>query len=188
MTQSLLVIAAHPDDEVLGCGGLVALRIKQGWNASVVFMTSGVEGRLPEIPSDGKEIEEAVNKLDCEMRQAAKVLGVSDVRTLGFPDNRMDTVSRMDISHAVRNIIDEIKPDLILTHHAGDYNWDHTITFDAVMMAGRPNPPDFGPSEIWSFEVLSSNERGLQESSRGFHPNIYLDVAKTIDENKRSLS
>jgi LmbE family N-acetylglucosaminyl deacetylase len=186
--KKLLVIAAHPDDEILGCGATVRLKVNQGWSARLVLMTGGVTGRLvgDEMESAAVKAEQA--KLSHQVQQAAEAVGFHEVFNLNFPDNRMDTVSRMDISHELIPHIQSYRPDLIFTHHPGDYNWDHTSTFDAVMIAARANPPDHSPSEICTFEVLSSTERAWQNGSRTFLPNYYVDVARTIDQKKLAMT
>ncbi len=183
---AFLVVVAHPDDEVLGCGATVRLLVARGWRGHLLVMSKGVAGRSADPAADpGLAAQEAGRA--AEMRRAADVLGFASVTALDFPDNRFDTVSRMDLSHAIRPKIDEIRPRLVLTHHAGDYNWDHTRTFDAVMMAARPNPPEFAPAEIRAFEVPSSTERAWQDGDRAFRPNAYVDVGRTIDFKKRAL-
>lgn len=174
-TGRVMVIAAHPDDEVLGCGATVHKLVSRGWVAHLVIMSAGVGGRylLNETSSDNVQRDQAV--LSAQTQRAASIIGYQGVDTFDFPDNRMDTVGRMDLVHAIRPIIEREKPDLILTHHPGDYNWDHTVTFDAVMMAARTNPPDHSPQEIWLFEVRSSTERGWQ-SRQPFAPSIYVEV------------
>ena len=191
MTKSdkkLLVIAAHPDDEILGCGATVRLKVNQGWSARLVLMTSGVTGRLAtgEIESMAVKVEQA--KLLDQVQRAAEAIGFEQIFNLNFPDNRMDTVSRMDIAHELIPHVQNYRPDLIFTHHPGDYNWDHTSTFDAVMMAARSNPPDHSPSEICTFEVLSSTERAWQNGDRAFMPNYYVDVASVIDQKKLAMT
>jgi len=184
----VMVIAAHPDDEVLGCGATVQKLVSRGWKANLVIMSAGVSGRhlLNETTTDDVQRDQAA--LSAQTRRAASVIGYQGIDTFDFPDNRMDTVGRMDLVHAIRPIIEREKPDLVLTHHPGDYNWDHTVTFDAVMMAARCNPPEFSPSEIRTFEVLSSTERAWQESSRIFAPNLYVDIARNIDAKKLAMS
>src|SRR5262249_50810626 len=125
--------------------------------------------------------------LDEQMRRAAAVVGYEGIDVFDFPDNRMDTVGRMDIAQAIRPVIERERPSLVLTHHPGDYNWDHTIVFDAVMMAARCNPPDFYPSEIRSCEVLSATERAWQDSARAFCPNLYVDISRSIDMKKLAM-
>ncbi|MGE5545972.1 MAG: PIG-L deacetylase family protein [Solirubrobacterales bacterium] len=184
-TKRLLVVAAHPDDEVLGCGATVRLRVNQGWTARLAIMTAGVTGRLAGDAVNEAAAEQA--ELADQMRRAAEVIGFETTTVFGFPDNRMDTVSRMDLAQALMPLVQDYRPDLVITHHPGDYNWDHTLTFDAVMMAARPNPPDHAPSEIWTFEVPSSTERAWQDGARAFHPNLYVNAAATIDQKKLAL-
>jgi LmbE family N-acetylglucosaminyl deacetylase len=186
-TGRVMVIAAHPDDEVLGCGATVHKLVSRGWVAHLVIMSAGVGGRhlLNETSTDDVQRNQAV--LSAQTQRAASVIGYQGVDTLDFPDNRMDTVGRMDLVHAIRPIIEREKPDLVLTHHPGDYNWDHTVTFDAVMMAARTNPPDFSPQEIWLFEVRSSTERGWQ-SRQPFAPSIYVDIKANLAFKESALS
>ncbi len=187
MSKTLLVIAAHPDDEVLGCGATVALRKKQGWQTHLLVLTKGVLGR--ETTEKNREAHlQAIESLQAQTRAAADVLGFNSIAQLDFPDNRMDSVSRMDIAHSITDHLNTIRPNVVFTHHPGDYNWDHTLTFEAVLMAARQNPGDFAPDEILSFEVLSSTERGYAGGGRGFHPTTYVNVAKTIDKKKLALS
>jgi N-acetylglucosamine malate deacetylase 1 len=189
MTESrvLLVVAAHPDDEVLGCGATVRRMVDGGWSAHLVLFSAGVGGRhgLPEAATT--EVKEQQAMLRAQMERAGGIIGFSGSDCFDFPDNRMDTISRSELSLALRPVIERLRPALVFTHHPGDYNWDHTCTFDAVMMAGRVSPPEFGPAEIRTFEVLSSTERSWQEPGRAFHPNIYVDVSSTLAAKKLAL-
>ena len=185
--KSVLVVAAHPDDEVLGCGATIRVLVTQGWTAHLVIMTSGVTGRLADVTEDIPSIKSNQIALADQARRAGDLLGFSKTTILNFPDNRMDTLSRMDLAHAVTPHVQLFRPDLVITHHPGDYNWDHAMTFDAVMMAARSNPPDHMPREIWTFEVPSSTERAWQSSDRAFHPNLYVDISNTIDQKKLAL-
>jgi len=183
----LLVVAAHPDDEVLGCGATVRRLVDQGWAAHLVTMTAGVSGRYGSDEDAPDSIRSEQENLRQQMQNAADIIGFSHIDSFDFSDNRMDTVSRADLAHSIRPVIESVQPKLVMTHHPGDYNWDHTRTFDAVMMAARPNPPEFAPQEIRTFEVLSSTERAWQEASRAFHPNLYVDVAATLEAKKQAL-
>ncbi len=182
--NDLLIVAAHPDDEVLGCGATVRLMVNRGWKAHLAIMTKGVAGRF----TDGDAaVTDAQQALEVETQRAAKILGIGQIYNLGFPDNRMDTVGRMDIALKLRPIVETIKPALVFTHHPGDYNWDHQITFDSVMMACRRDPTEFGPPEIRTFEVLSSTERSWSRPATAFCPSVFVNVAATIDAKKRAL-
>jgi LmbE family N-acetylglucosaminyl deacetylase len=188
MTKKMLVIAAHPDDEVLGAGGVIANRTRQGWEVCVVWMTSGVAGRYGSPLQDSPDVLGQQKKLSAESRQALKALGVQRHFNLNFPDNRLDIVSKMDMTQALSKIVQTFKPKVVLTHHHGDYNWDHTLTFAAALMACRPNPGDFYPEEIYAFEVLSSTERSYQTAQAVFTPNYFEDISRTIGQKKRALA
>jgi N-acetylglucosamine malate deacetylase 1 len=185
---TLLVVVAHPDDEVLGCGATVHKKVRQGWKAHLVLMTKGILGRSDNPEKPREEDLAALDALQIDIRRASDVIGFSSITNMEFPDNRMDKVSRMDLAHAVRSIIVKTEPNVVFTHHPGDYNWDHSQTFDAVMMAARINPPEFAPAEIRTFEVLSSTERSWQDPSRAFHANLYEDIGNSIDAKKLALS
>ncbi len=187
--NKLLVVAAHPDDEVLGCGGTVRQLTNKGWTAHLLIMTGGVGGRHSSASSDenAAHIKDEQTILANETANAANILGFSEVSNCDFPDNRMDLVSRADISIAIREKIDTYRPTVVFTHHPGDYNWDHSLTFDGVMMAARCNPPEFSPQEIRTFEVLSSTERAWQDPSRIFQPNLFVDISCTITSKQSAL-
>jgi len=182
--QRLMVICAHPDDEVLGCGGLVCRLVDEGWSAARVIMTRGVEGRHEAGSGEARAAQESLAR---EMAAAGEVLGFSRTYQLDHPDNRMDTVGRMDLARSLTPLLAEVEPSLVLTQHPGDYNWDHTRTFDAVMMAARANPPDVHPTEIRTFEVPSSTERAWQSADRAFHPNIWVDISASLEAKKEAL-
>lgn len=183
----LMVIAAHPDDEVLGCGATVHKLVNQGWRATLIIMSAGVAGRHTKNSTITPEIQQAQVTLAKQMQQAATVIGYHTIDTFDFPDNRMDIVSKMDLAQAIRPVIEREKPNLIFTHHPGDYNWDHTATFEAVLMAARCNPPEFSPLEIRTFEILSATERSWQNGARIFMPNLYVDIARNIDMKKLAM-
>jgi LmbE family N-acetylglucosaminyl deacetylase len=184
--KRLLVIAAHPDDEVLGCAATVHKLVADGWQASLAVMSAGVGGRYDTEGALSPTVKAGQAALQDQMRQAANIIGYVGVDAFNFPDNRMDSVSRTELSRAIRPVIDRVRPSLVLTHHPGDYNWDHTRTYDAVMMAARRNPPDFSPDEIWLFEVLSSTERAWQ-ARQPFLPSIYVDVAGHMAVKEQAL-
>lgn len=185
--KQLLVVAAHPDDEVLGCGATVRRLVDQEWDAALLLMTGGVAGRCTGDAISSEATRAMQKKLSEETAQAAKILGFQKVTTLSFPDNRLDTVGRMDLAHTITAAINEFRPTLLLTHHAGDYNWDHGRVHDAVMMAGRANPPDAHPDEIWAFETNSSTERSWQRAETAFLPTIYMEVSATIEAKVQAM-
>jgi LmbE family N-acetylglucosaminyl deacetylase len=117
---------------------------------------------------------------------AAKVLGISDVRFIGLPDNRFDTVPLLEIIKAIESVKCAIQPDLVFTHHAGDLNVDHTLTHRAVMTAFRPLPGEKSVS-ILSFEVLSSTEYAPPGLAAHIHPNLYVDITEHLETKQKAL-
>jgi len=171
MSKKILVVAAHPDDEVLGCSGTIARHVSDGDKVYMVFMSDGVTSRTGQ---ESKEIE--------LRKQAAKdagnILGIVDSpRFLGFPDNRMDTLALLDIVQTLEQVMNEIDPEVVYTHHLGDLNIDHKITHQAVMTACRPQP-ECSVREIYSFEVLSSTE---WSTNNPFAPNYFVDISGTLE-------
>jgi LmbE family N-acetylglucosaminyl deacetylase len=175
--KNILVIAAHPDDEVLGCGGTINRHVDSGDTVNVLFMSDGVTSRN-------------INGLEQDSRnqsafEACSILGTQEPNFLDYPDNKMDSLALLDIVQAVEGIINNLKPDIIYTHHSGDLNIDHRITHQAVMTACRPQP-NFSVKEIYSFEVLSSTEWQTQDKLP-FLPNYFIDIAPFIENKRKAL-
>ena len=134
MTQSILILAAHPDDEVLGCGGTIAKLVDQGATVHVAFLSDGVFSRVA---------DKVVQQEDLRIRRAAAqkacgILGVKSISFGEFPDNRMDTVALLDITKALEELIAVHQPEVVFAHHAGDVNIDHRRMHEAAVTACRP--------------------------------------------------
>lgn len=178
MNNIVLIVAAHSDDEALGCSGTIAKHIASGDEVHVLFMTDGVGARADGSSKSEERKNSALLAMD--------MLNVTSMTNLDFPDNRMDTVALLDVTQSIEESINVLRPEIIYTHHIGDLNIDHQITHKAVMTACRPRP-DFCVKEILAFEVLSStewNSPGLFP----FEPNIYVDVTDFINVKKKVLS
>jgi len=185
--DSILVIAAHPDDEILGCGASMARLAAGGVKVHVVYVATGVAGRYENPVENTQKIAEQVFELKKDVAQACDVIGVRSHSFLDFPDNRLDTVPLMDISHKLKKNIQKLRPCAVLTHHHGDYNWDHSRVFEATLMACRPNFGDYYPQELYSYEVLSSTERAPAEPHRAFLPNVYVDASEGLDAKLKAI-
>jgi N-acetylglucosamine malate deacetylase 1 len=177
MTKIVLIIAAHSDDEALGCSGTMAKHVAQGDKVHILFMTDGVASR---IRSKNNTEERLIAAQD-----AVQILGVSSFTTLNFPDNKMDSIPLLDVVKEVENKITELQPEIIYTHHIGDLNVDHQITHKAVITACRPQP-SFYVKEIYAFEVLSSTEWSTP-GVETFSPNVYIDITDYIGIKKQVL-
>ena len=178
--KTILVIAAHPDDEVLGCGASIAKWAAAGDTVHIIIMAEGATSRRQERNSNASNEELVL--LEKAAQRAGSILGVASVKLLNFPDNRMDSLDRLDIIKAIEFEIENLKPDTVLTHHCGDVNIDHCITHRAAVTACRPQPGN-SVDTFLSFEIPSSTEWQLPSSSQIFAPNWYVDISKTLDCN-----
>lgn len=174
---SVLVLAAHPDDEVLGCGGTIARLTREGIPVSVAILGEGITSRYQTRSSADPAL---LDDLSRNAKKAAAVLGVSDVRLFQLPDNRFDTVPLLEIVKLIEQLLDEIRPALVLTQHGGDLNVDHTIVFKATLTATRPawgSPV----KEVLAYEVPSSTDWAFQTGQKVFSPNVFYDISETLD-------
>lgn len=165
--SAVLVVVAHADDEVLGCGGVVARHVAEGDEVHVVYMADGVGSR-------GGNFELEVNHRNEARDRALHVLGVTRWHALQFPDNRMDSVPLLDVVQPLERIVQDISPRIIYTHHYGDLNVDHRVTHQAVMTACRPQPGS-SVREIYACEVISNTE-WASPGLAPFLPNAYVDI------------
>jgi len=149
--NKILIVAAHPDDEILGCGGTIARLVKEGNVAYTLILGEGITSR--DKTRDAKKRKNEIEQLKKQTLQANKEIGVKKVFTYDYPDNRFDTVPFLDIVKTIEEVKDKIKPDMIYTHYCNDLNIDHKITYNAVITATRPVKGE-NVKEIYSFEVL----------------------------------
>ena len=134
----VLVVASHPDDEILGCGGAIAKHVESGDEVFNLILAEGATSR--QVKRDREKIAEYLNDLAKNAIEAGKVLGVKNVDLLNFPDNRLDSIDRIEIVKAIENKIKLYEPDLIYTHHSGDVNIDHRRVHEALITSCRPLP------------------------------------------------
>ena len=180
----VLVVAAHPDDEVLGCGGTIARMAKDGHDIYILILGEGSTSRSAQ--RDQADLAE-VNGLREASLQAAKTLGVNEVFLRGLPDNRFDTAPLLDIVKVVEEFVVKLSPEVIYTHHGGDLNIDHALTFRAVLTATRPLKGQ-PVKEIYAFEIPSSTEWSFQQLEPVFRPNVFEDISETLEIKIEALS
>lgn len=183
--KKVLVVAAHPDDEVLGCGGTIARYAKEGHNCHVVILAEGVTSR-DEI-RDPKKRKNEICERKKHAYKAAQILGVKSIEVNSFPDNRMDSLDILDVVKVVEKVISKFKPDIIYTHHYGDLNVDHWVTARAVETATRPISGKT-VSEVYSFEVSSSTEWAFTNKNDKFFPNCFVDISSTLEKKIEAMS
>jgi len=178
MSEIVLVIVAHADDEALGCGGTISRHVEQGDVVHLVLMADGVRSRTDASEADLSQRIEA-SKL------AQTILGITSAHSFGLPDNRMDSIPLLEIVQKLEPIIEVIRPTIIYTHHHGDLNIDHRLTHAAVMTACRPLPSS-SVREIYGIEVLSSTEWTTPQESP-FLPNCFVDISQQLRTKLKAL-
>lgn len=178
MTNCVLVVAAHTDDEALGCGGTIARHVTEGDKVYAVFMADGVSSRTASDQADfARRMQAAEN--------ARVILGIEWNFYLGLPDNRMDSIPLIDVVQKLEPIIDKVRPNIVYTHHHGDLNVDHRITHQAVMTACRPLPGS-SVGAIYAFEVMSSTEWATP-TAEPFLPNYFVDISAHLTTKNDAL-
>lgn len=182
MSQSILILAAHPDDEALGCGGTIAKLADAGATIHVAFLADGVFSRA----GNQNKQQEELHIRRTAAKKVCDILGVKSVSFGDFPDNRMDTIALLDIIKAVEALITAHQPETVFTHHAGDVNIDHRRVHEAVVTACRPQH-GHPVKMLLCFEVPSSTEWQLPGSAPAFAPNWFVDISATLDRKLSAL-
>lgn len=171
--KTVLVVAAHPDDEILGVGATAARHVAEGDAVYAMILGEGQTSRGMHREDIDRETVEALHKNTLE---SARAIGFREVFFADFPDNRFDEVDLLDIVKAVEEKVRALKPQIIYTHYSGDLNVDHQYTARAVLTATRPIG-DYCVEEIYAFETLSSSEWNFDHSVQSvFSPNVFVDI------------
>ena len=166
--MNILVVAAHPDDEVIGCGGTMAKHAADGDQVYILIVAEGATSRL-------NVSKAVVSNLAVSAQASASILGANPPKLLEFPANRLDTIARLDVIKKIEAYVKEIKPTIVYTHHGGDLNIDHRIVHEAVVTACRPLPGS-NVYSIYSFEAVSSTEYSSRSIGQPFKPTHHVDV------------
>lgn len=162
--MKILIIAAHPDDEILGVGGTINKYIKEGHEVYVYIVTDG---------STAQYTDDLLKKEQKErnIQAVKKILNITEIIHDDLPDMKLDTVPHLDINKKISSVLHNIKPEIVFTHHFGDINKDHQIIYESTMVACRPTNEFI--KEIYTYEVLSATEWGENYS---FIPNTYIEL------------
>lgn len=183
--KTVLVVAAHPDDEILGVGGTVARHVAEG---DVVYALILGEGQTSRSAHREEADRAIVEELHQNTLAGADAVGVREVFFADFPDNRFDDVDLLDIVKAVEHKIRELRPQIVYTHYSGDLNVDHQYTARAVLTATRPIG-DYCVEEIYAFETLSSSEWNFDYSAQpAFSPNVFVDITDYYAQKEQAMN
>jgi LmbE family N-acetylglucosaminyl deacetylase len=176
--MKVLVVAAHPDDEILGLGGTIAAHVDRGDSVQLAIMCGG--GSVRYLPERSPVVREEAGK-------AAEILGVADLILRDLPDQRLDTIPISQVVGEIETLLRSFRPDTVYTHFCGDINRDHRVLAEGVMVATRPYAAPF-VQEILMYETPSSTEWGLSQMSSAFQPNVYVDITKFLETKLRAFS
>ena len=177
--KKVLVIVAHPDDEVLGMGGTISKYASNGDEVSLLIVT---DGSTSQYKSDPRLIE-IIKEKKVETEKAAKIMGIKHIFYGGLPDMKLDVIEHIKVNNVIEKVIDEINPDIVYTHFDGDVNKDHQCVFQSTIVACRPVPGQ-KVKELYSFSVPSSTEWTPQNSKTVFISNVYVDIEGEYAEKK----
>jgi LmbE family N-acetylglucosaminyl deacetylase len=181
--MKILVIAAHPDDEVLGCGGTIQRLSSQGAEVHILILSTGLTSRADFLPErDSGHLEVHYDRA----RQACTLLGARNVSFAGFPDQKMDTLPLLLITQRIEREIELLYPDIVFTHHGGDLNMDHVITYRATLTATRPTSAR-KVRAVYAYEVPSSTEWAFHRFEPKFHPSLFFDVSETLSVKVKAM-
>ena len=184
MADSVLVVAAHPDDEVLGCGGTIARHADAGDQVQVLIVAEGATSRQQQ--RDRIQAGDELSALALAAQKAGSILGAVGVELLDFPDNRLDSLDRLDLIKRLEESIERHRPQVVYVHHAGDVNVDHRRLHEAVVTACRPIP-GHPVQRLLSFEVASSSEWQPPGSAPAFQPNWFVDISDQWQRKREAL-
>lgn len=186
-SKRVMVVAAHPDDEVLGAAGTIAWHRQRHDRVWVLVLGEGLSARFATRQAARSQHQNGFARLHREMQQAHRRLGISQTFHREFPDNRFDSVDLLELVKSIETVKQQLKPQIVYTHHGGDLNIDHRLTFEAVLTACRPLPGE-SVERILSFEVLSSTEWAPPQARRAFLPNVFVDISPFLRHKLEAMA
>lgn len=190
--MKILVVSAHPDDEVIGMGGTLG-KLSKNHDTEVLFLADGITARksgghknIPKYETTKKNLNQMKKEIENRKKHAKKalsILGIKKMKFLDLPDNELDTVPFLKIVKSVEKEILDSKCEIVFTHHYNDLNIDHRLAYEATITAARPLP-NFPVKSIISFEALSSSDWRQPYS---FKPNMFVDISNQLKLKLKSI-
>jgi len=177
--HKVLVIAAHPDDEVLGMGGTIAKYAAKGDEVAVLIVTDGSTSQYRNDP----KLQDILQAKKVETSNCAAVLGIKHVFYGELPDMKLDVIPHIEINHVIENVITDFQPSIVFTHFSGDINKDHRCVYESTLVACRLVTEQC-VKRLFLYSVPSSTEWNVQTTSSAFLPNWYEDISGEYVEKK----
>ena len=179
--KNIMIVSAHPDDDILGCGGLLSkLKLQKNINIRVIFLGEGTSCRYEEN-TNNKLINIQIDKRNSYARESLSYLGIKDIKFYNLRCGSLDTYPLIKLGQIIENEIESFNPSTIFTHSDNDLNNDHRIAFQSTMQATRPGALNY-VKNIFSYEVLSSSEWKFNEA---FLPNFFISLS--LDQLKTKI-
>lgn len=175
--KTVLVIAAHPDDEVLGCGGTVARLSAEGVECHLLIVTDGSSSQY----KDSDNLNEIIVAKKLETKNCADLLGFKSIHYGELPDMKLDTTPHIRINQVIEEVIDKVQPDTVFTHFWGDVNCDHQNVYKSTLVAVRPILGQI-VREVYCYRVPSSTEWTPNKADTMFMPNYFVDIEKYAEK------
>ncbi len=182
--MKILIFAPHADDEILGCGGVIAKYTEMGDEVHVCIVTNA----YPPVGDNSKALKNGwpIN-LYPEVMDAKDVLGIKEYHFLLFPAVLLETVPRNEVNGKIQKLINDIKPEIVYIPHFGDMQKDHTLTAEAVMVAVRPKGEHI-VRKVYAYETLSETEWNIPHAKNAFIPNMFVDISAQLKKKLDAMA
>lgn len=181
--NNVLIIAAHPDDEVLGMGGTIVKLVKEGKEVNLLIVTDGSSSQY----RGADNLAEIIAAKKQETRRCADVLGIKNIYYGGLPDMKLDCIPHIDINQAIEQVVDKMQPDTVFTHFWGDVNCDHQNVYKSTLVAVRPVMGQV-VRELYCYRVPSSTEWTPNKGDTMFMPNVFVDITEVAERKYEAFS
>lgn len=178
MSKQVLIIAPHPDDETLGCGGTILKHVEQGDKVHWLIVTDM-------SISEGFTMER-INKREMEIQQVSHMYGFTTTHKLGFPTTKLDQVGMSGIVEAMGRVFHSVRPEVVYVPYPGDVHTDHKYVFDAAVSCTKWFRYPF-VKRVLAYETLSETEFGLNPDIPGFRPNVFVEISKYLESKLRIM-
>ena len=179
----VLVIAAHPDDEVLGMGGTIAKLVNNGCTVDVLIVTDGSSSQY----RDSDHLAEIIEAKKKETQNCADILGVRNIYYGELPDMKLDITPHVRINQVIEDVIDKVQPDTVFTHFWGDVNCDHQNVYKSTLVSVRPVMGQV-VKELYCYRVPSSTEWTPNKADTMFMPNYFVDIEQFAEQKYKAFA
>jgi LmbE family N-acetylglucosaminyl deacetylase len=176
--MKVLLVAAHPDDEVLGPGGTVTRHVAEGDEVTILILADHGSVRYD---------EERMREVRRAARAASSRMGVSEVRFGELEDQKLDVLPILEVTQRVEAMLQEVQPEIVYTHHRGDINRDHTVVHEATLTAARPYSAPF-VRRVLCYETPSATEWAGPYPESAFVPNLFVDISDHLEAKLQAMA